>query len=65
MAGNSRPTAGKRARERARMEKRQEKIEKKAQRKLEQEQNPAVKPDQLVVTYDEEGQPEGFNFHDF
>ena len=66
MAGSSRPTAAKRARERARQEKRQEKLEKKAQRKLEQEQNPSSeRPGELVVTYNEEGQPEGFNFHDF
>ena len=66
MAGSSRPTAAKRAKERARQEKRQEKMQKKAQRKLEQEQNPAAeRPADLVVTYNEEGQPEGFNFHDF
>lgn len=66
MAGSSRTTAAKRAKERARQEKRQEKLQKKAQRKLEQEQNPAAeRPTDLTVTYDEEGQPEGFNFHDF
>lgn len=65
MAGSSRPTAAKRAKERARQEKRQEKMQRRAQRKLEQEQNPAERPAELVVTYNEEGQPEGFNFHDF
>jgi hypothetical protein len=66
MAGSSRTTAAKRQKERARQEKRQEKLQKKAQRKQEQEQNtPAERPAELVVTYDEEGQPEGFNFHDF
>jgi predicted secreted protein len=66
MAGSSRPTAAKRARERARQEKRQEKLEKKAQRKLEHEQNPGgERSSELVITYNEEGQPEGFNFHDF
>lgn len=66
MAGSSRPTAAKRAKERARQEKRQEKMLKKAQRKLEQEQNPASeRPAELVVSYNEEGQPEGFSFHDF
>jgi len=66
MAGSSRPTAAKRAKERARQEKRQEKMQKKAQRKLEQDQDPgAEKPAELVVTYNEEGQPEGFDFHDF
>lgn len=66
MAGSSRPTAAKRAKERARQEKRQEKMMKKAQRKLEQEQDPgAEKTPELVVTYNEEGQPQGFDFHDF
>jgi len=66
MAGSSRTTAAKRHKERARQEKRQEKAQKKAQRKLEQEQNPqAERPGDLTVTYDEEGQPQGFNFHDF
>jgi hypothetical protein len=66
MAGSSRTTAAKRNKERARQEKRQEKAQKKAQRKQEQEQNPqAERPGELVVTYDEEGQPQGFNFHDF
>jgi hypothetical protein len=66
MAGNSRPTASKRQKERARQEKRQEKALKKAQRKLEQEQNVREgRGADLTVTYDEEGQPEGFNFHDF
>jgi hypothetical protein len=64
MAGSSRTTAAKRAKERARQEKRQEKLQKKAQRKL--EQDPATeRPAELTVTYNEEGQPEGFNFHDF
>ena len=66
MAGSSRTTAAKRAKERARQERRQEKLQKKAQRKLEQEQSPCgERPAELVVTYNEEGQPEGFNFHDF
>ena len=63
---NTRPTANKRQRERARQEKRQEKAQKKAQRKLEQEQSVREqRPAELTVTYDAEGQPEGFNFHDF
>jgi len=66
MAGSSRTTAAKRHKERARQEKRQEKAQKKAQRKLEQEQNPQPeRPGELTVTFDEEGQPQGFNFHDF
>ncbi len=66
MAGNSRPTASKRQKERARQEKRQEKAQKKAQRKLQQEQSVGgERSAKLTVTYDAEGQPEGFNFHDF
>lgn len=68
MAGSSRTTAAKRQKERARQEKRVEKAQKKAQRKLEQEQEQGPRPDRtgdLTVTYDDEGQPEGFNFHDF
>jgi ATP/maltotriose-dependent transcriptional regulator MalT len=62
MAG-SRSTFGKRQRERARQEKQAEKAQKKAQRKL-QEQTSTERKD-LVVTYDEEGRPQGFDFHDF
>lgn len=70
MAGSSRTTAAKRHKERARLEKRQQKAERKAQRRQEQEQEQAQtpqmeRPGELVVTYDEEGQPQGFNFHDF
>jgi len=66
MAGNSRPTFQKRQKERARQEKQAEKAQKRAQRKLEQE-NPAepARSGELVVSYDEEGKPEGFDFHDF
>jgi hypothetical protein len=65
MAG-SRPTASKRQKERARQEKRQEKAQKKAQRKLQQEQPVGgERPAKPTVTYDEEGRPEGLNFHDF
>ncbi|HKF22978.1 MAG TPA: hypothetical protein VKE93_15505 [Candidatus Angelobacter sp.] len=64
MAG--RPTAAKRQKERARQEKRLEKAQKKAQRKLQQEQSERPeRSGELTVTYNEEGQPEGFNFHDF
>ena len=64
MAG--RATAAKRQKERARQEKRAEKAQKKAQRKLEQAQNPRQeRTGELTVTYNEEGHPEGFNFHDF
>jgi hypothetical protein len=64
--GNPGSTASKRQKERARQEKRQEKAQKKAQRKLQQEQPVAgERPAQPTVTYDEEGRPEGLNFHDF
>ena len=62
MAG-SRTTFGKRQKERARQEKQAEKAQKKAQRKL-QAQVPPERKD-LMITYDEEGQPKGFDFHDF
>ncbi|MBZ5522897.1 MAG: hypothetical protein LAP21_11730 [Acidobacteriia bacterium] len=65
MAGNSRPTFNKRQRERARQEKQQEKAQKRAQKKLQQDTPPAERPAELVVNYDEEGQPQGFDFHDF
>ena len=65
MAGNSRPTFNKRQRERARQEKQQEKAQKRAQKKLQTDMPPAERPAELVVNYDEEGQPQGFDFHDF
>ena len=69
MAGNSRTTFTKRQKERARLDKRAEKEQRKAQRKQlgetdgTAEAQPAAS--ELVVTYDEEGQPQGFDFHDF
>jgi hypothetical protein len=68
MAQNSRPTQAKRQRERARQEKQAEKAQKRAQRKQDQENQPSDSTEKnadLVVTYDEEGQPQGFDFHDF
>jgi hypothetical protein len=60
----SRITFTKRNKEKARQERQREKALKKAQRK--QEQVPANDaPTELVVTHDEEGQPMGFDFHDF
>jgi phosphatidylethanolamine-binding protein (PEBP) family uncharacterized protein len=64
MAGNSRTTFAKRQKERARQEKQAEKAQRKAQRKLSQQDSPEKAKD-LAVTYDEEGQPKGFGFHDF
>ncbi len=68
MAGNSRTTFTKRQKERARLDKRAEKEQRKAQRKqLGDAESPAdTQPvADLVVTYDEEGQPQAFDFHDF
>ncbi len=68
MAGNSRTTFTKRQKERARLDKRAEKEQRKAQRKqLGDTESPAdTQPvADLVVTYDEEGQPQAFDFHDF
>jgi hypothetical protein len=69
MAGSSRTTFAKRQKERQRQEKQAEKAQRKAQRK-QQDQDPAdpaapEKPKDLTVTFDEEGLPEGFGFHDF
>jgi len=69
MAGNSRTTFTKCQKERARQEKQAEKAQRRAQRKVSQQED-SVTPEKpkdkdLVVTYDEEGHPEGFGFHDF
>lgn len=66
MGGNSRTTFSKRQKERARQEKQAEKAQRKAQRKTQQNDvDASQKPKDLVVAYDDEGQPEGFDFHDF
>lgn len=65
MAQNSRPTHAKRQRERARQEKQAEKAQKRAERKQQQDNPPQERSGELTVTYDEEGQPQGFDFHDF
>jgi hypothetical protein len=69
MAGNSRTTFAKRQKERARQEKQAEKAARKTQRKLEQtkEGDPLApqSPGDPVITYNEEGIPEGLNFDDF
>ena len=64
MAGSSRTSFSKRQKERARQEKQAEKAQRKAQRKQESSA-PAEAPSELVVTHDEDGQPLGFDFHDF
>jgi len=69
MGGNSRSTFGKRQKERARQEKQGEKAQRRAERKLQQkdqeEKGSPSGPKDPVVTYDEEGNPEGLGFHDF
>jgi hypothetical protein len=68
MAGSSRTTFAKRQKERARQEKQAEKAQRKQQRKQdqpEQDVTAAEKPKDLTITLDEEGQPQGFGFHDF
>ena len=64
MAGSSRTSFSKRQKERARQEKQAEKAARKAQRKQEGTP-PAATPAELTVTHDEDGQPVGFDFHDF
>jgi hypothetical protein len=66
MGGNSRTTFAKRQKERARQEKQAEKAQRKAERKSQQkDQVPSAPSESPVVTYDEEGNPEGLSFHDF
>jgi hypothetical protein len=69
MAGSSRTTFTKRQKERARLEKRAEKEQRKAQRKQLTEGESGTVETQpvadLVITHDEDGQPQGFDFHDF
>ncbi len=66
MAGSSRTTFTKRAKERARQERRTEKLQKRSLRK---EEKPAVRPElstgQPVIALDEDGQPLPLDFHDF
>lgn len=68
MAGSSRTTFAKRQKERARQEKQAEKAQRRQQRKQDQPDqdiNVEDKSKDLTVTFDEEGQPQGFGFHDF
>jgi hypothetical protein len=69
MGASSRTTFTKRQKERARQEKRAEKLKRKAERK-QLGDSEAVTPEtqlvaDLVVTHDEDGQPQGLDFHDF
>jgi hypothetical protein len=69
MAGSSRTTFTKRQKERARQEKRAEKAQRKAQRKQPGEAETGRVETQSVadleITRDENGEPQGFDFHDF
>ncbi len=65
MAGNSRPSFTKRAKERARQEKRVEKLQKKAQRKQEKDETSTERGGNPVIAYDEDGQPLALDFDDF
>jgi hypothetical protein len=62
-----RSTFTKRQKERARQEKQAEKAQKRAQRKQEQQQDaPVPRGDgNPTITYDEDGQPQALDFHDF
>jgi hypothetical protein len=64
MAGSSSFT--KRQKERARQERQAEKARRKTEKKLQKEEPGApAGPRDPVVTYDDEGQPQGLGFHDF
>jgi hypothetical protein len=69
MAAASRTTFNKRQKERARQEKRLDKAARKADRKQQGEPDSTVVETQpvadLVITHDEDGLPQGFDFHDF
>lgn len=65
MGGNSRTTFAKRQKS-VRQEKQADKAQRRVQRKLEnQDKITPGKPGNVVITYDEEGHPEGLGFHDF
>jgi hypothetical protein len=64
MAGSSLFT--KRQKERARQERQAEKARKKAAKRLQKDEpTPDAGPREPVVTYDDDGQPQGLGFHDF
>jgi len=63
---NSRPSFTKRQKERARQEKQAEKAQRRAQRRQESESNlPRQGEGAPEVQYDEFGQPQPLDFHDF
>jgi hypothetical protein len=55
----------KRQKERARQERQAEKARKKAEKKLEKDDPKPAGPRDPIITYDDDGQPEGLGFHDF
>jgi hypothetical protein len=66
MAGNSRTTFTKRSKERARQEKRADKTQKMEQRKEQKLAEPAKRSgDEVVIQFDEDGQPIALDFEDF
>jgi len=67
MGASSRTTFAKRQKERSRQQKRVEKLQRRAERKQVGDAGAvATQPvADLVVTHDEDGQPQGFDFHDF
>ena len=65
MAGNSRTTFTKRSKERARQEKRADKLQKMEQRKQQKQAESAERSGELVIQYDEDGQPIALDFNDF
>jgi hypothetical protein len=66
MAGNSRTTFTKRSKERARQEKRADKTQKMEQRKEQKLAEPTKRSgDEIVIQFDEDGQPIALEFDDF
>jgi hypothetical protein len=65
MAGNSRTTFTKRSKERARQEKRADKSQKMEQRKEQKQAEPAKPGGEVVIQFDEDGQPLPLEFDDF
>jgi hypothetical protein len=65
---SSRPSFQKRQKERARQEKQAEKAQRRAQRKQEQdspERTTGAAAGSPQITFDEEGNPQALDFHDF
>ena len=65
MAGTSRPSFAKRQKERARQEKQAQKKQKLAERKQQKDEPKPEGAGSPVVTYDDDGNPQGLGFHDF